>query len=60
MFDIQHIVTAGLTLIGLFSAMPPRLLLDELRNLRSRADTSDSPSNPARDGEDGREEEGRS
>lgn len=60
MFDIQHIVTGGLAMIGLFSAMPPRLLLDELRSLWSRPETGNIPTSPVCDGEDGREEEGRS
>lgn len=59
MFDIQHIVTAGLTMIAFVSAMPPRLLLDELRSLWSRPETRNIPTSPACDGEVCREDEGR-
>lgn len=36
MFEFHFFLTAGLTMIGFVSAMPPRLLLIHLKNLRSR------------------------
>ncbi len=35
MFEFQYFLTAGLTMIGFFSAMPPRLLRSHLKNRRS-------------------------
>ena len=42
MFEFQYILTAGLTMIGFVSAMPPRLLRNHLKNRRSREDRRSS------------------
>lgn len=57
MFEFQHLLTAGLTMIGFVNAMPPRLLLGRLKAARSR--TGDPEARPAaaesrRSGDEGR------
>lgn len=39
MFEFQYFLTAGLTMIGFVSAVPPRLLLSHLKNRRPREDS---------------------
>lgn len=35
MFEFQYFLTAGLTMVGFVSAMPPRLLFSHLKALHS-------------------------
>lgn len=35
MFEFQYFLTAGLTMIGFVSALPPRVLISYLKNRRS-------------------------
>lgn len=48
MFEFQYFLTAGLTMIGLVSAMPPRLLRSHLKNLRPSG-SRPAPTVPAED-----------
>lgn len=36
MFEFQYFLTGVMTMIGFVNAMPPRLLLSRLKNLRCR------------------------